>query len=450
MATSHSLKCTAIAPRMSASSPPQRQGGLLASSERDSSYRWVVCALLFFATTINYMDRAALGVLKPTLLSDLSWSESDYGKVVSWFSLCYAIGYALSGRLIDKLGVKLGYALAVACWSLAAMGHGLVATFAGFALMRAALGLAEGGNFPAAIKAVGETFPTRQQALAVGLFNSGSNVGVIVALLAIPSLTIHFGWPTAFFVTGTAGLFWIALWWPIYRGGSRPLADPSEISPSLEQPQRSWSWSELLQYRQVWAFIVGMALCSPIWWFFLFWSAGFFNDRFGIKLEQIGWPLAAVYLAADVGSIAGGWLSGWLMGRGWSIDGARKTAMFVCALFAVPVAAAPHVTQAWIAVAVIALAAAANQGFSANLFTIVSDTAPRSATSSIVGLGGLAAGLVAVAFQRFTGYVLGEWPAGYELILAIAALTYLAALAIICLICPRLTPMEASSLTTEK
>lgn len=441
-------------------------------------YRWVICGLLFFATTINYVDRAVIGILKPTLMEDLHWTESDFSIVIMWFSFAYAIGYAVAGRFMDKLGVRVGYALAVLVWSLAAIAHGfnqyispettfhdwlpflanvewkwlagmalLPATVIGFSLARLALGLSEGGNFPACIKSVSEWFPKKERALATGLFNAGSNVGVILAPLLVPWLTYSYGWATAFYATGALGFLWVVFWWLLYDAPQKhPKVSAAELQYILTDPPDTpvhIPWLTLLQYRQTWAFVVGMALSSPIWWFYLFWAAGFFHDKFGIDLKNIGWPLVTIYLMADVGSIAGGWLSGFLINRGWSVNAARKTAMLVCALCVVPVFTANMVPSAWMATLLIALAASAHQGFSANLFTLVSDTAPRKVVSSIVGLGGMAAGFVAMGFQRMTGSILDAWPDyGYTVILVIASCSYLVNLLIIHLINPRLEPMQ--------
>lgn len=408
--------------------------------------RYAICALLFFATTINYVDRSILGILKSTLMADLHWTETDFGNIVAAFSFAYALGYGFAGRAMDLLGVRIGYALAVAAWSAAAMGHGLARSVMGFSVMRGALGLAEGGNFPAAVKTVSEWFPKGERALATGLFNSGSSVGAIVAPLTVPWLTARFDWPMAFYVTGAVGFVWLIFWWTIYRSPEEhPRVSAEElayIQSDPADPPRQVSWLSLLHYRQAWAFIVGMSLSSPIWWFYLFWAAGFLEDRFGYDIKSIGLPLVAIYLLADFGSIGGGWLSGWLMKRGWSLNAARKTAMLVCALCVVPVFAAALVDSGWIAVGLIAVAAAAHQGFSANLYTLVSDMAPRKVVSSIVGLGGMSAGFVAMGFQMLTGRILDRWPHGYLAILIVASASYLINLLIIHLLVPRLEPME--------
>ena len=412
-------------------------------------YRWVICALLFFATTINYLDRSVIGILKPTLMADLRWSETDFAAVISWFSFAYAIGYAVAGRFMDVLGLRLGYALAVVLWSLAAMGQGVVRTVLGFSFMSAALGLAEGGNFPACIGAVSAWFPRKERALATGLFNAGSNVGLVVAPLVVPWIAGPWGWPAAFYAAGLLGFIWVVFWLAMYRAPDKhPRVSASElafIQSDPADPPVHIPWLTLLKYRQVWAFVVGMALCSWVWWFYLFWSAGFFHDKFGVDLKNIGWPLVTIYMLANVGSIAGGWLSSTLINRGWSVNAARKTAMLVCALCVVPVFTAAMVDNAWIATVLIGVAASAHQGFSANLYTLVSDTAPRKVVSSIVGLGGMAAGFAAMGFQRMTGHVLDLWQHGYLVILGIASCAYLVDLLIIHLINPRLEPMDIAA-----
>jgi MFS transporter, ACS family, hexuronate transporter len=410
-------------------------------------YRWVICLLLFLATTINYVDRAVIGILKPDLMEHLGWTETQYGDIISCFSFAYAIGYGLAGRVIDITGVRLGYALAVVLWSIAAMGHGLMRSMMGFAIMRSALGLSEGGNFPAAVKSVSEWFPRRERAFATGLFNSGSNIGVVVAPILVPWLTMNFGWPSAFYVTGALGLFWVVAWWLIYEVPQKHRAVSAEelafIQSDPPDPPAPIPWITLLGYRQTWAFIVGMALSSPIWWFYLFWTPGFFHDKLGIDLKNIGLPLVTVYLMADVGSIGGGWLSGRLMKRGWSVNAARKTAMLVCALCVTPVFAAATLQSKWGVVALLGLAASAHQGFSANLYTLVSDMAPRKVVSSIVGLGGMTAGFAAVGFQMLTGRILQNRPDdGYLLIFVVASCSYLINLLIIHLLVRRLEPMK--------
>ena len=438
--------------------------------------RWGVCALLFFATMVNYIDRQAIGILKPRLGKQLGWSEIDYSNIILAFQIAYAIGYAGAGRLIDCLGVRLGYALAVLFWSLAAMAHALVwfippearladwmspalstsrfwllaapATVIGFSAARFALGLAEGGNFPAAVKAVSEWFPKKERALATGLFNAGSNVGALMAPLLVLWLTAAFGWPTAFAVTGALGFGWLVVWWLFYREPQKHLrisaAELAYIRSDPPDPVVRISWLSLLRHRQTWAFVVGMFLCSPIWWFYLYWIPDFLNKQYGLDLLELGPPLVLIYLMTNVGSIGGGWLSSRLLQRGWSVNAARKTAMLVCALCVVPVFAASSVSNLWIATLLVGLAASAHQGFSANLYTLVSDTAPRKVVSSIVGIGGMAGAVGGMLIAKLAGYIL-EWTGDYWPLFLIASCAYLVDLLIIHALNPRLRPMRIDS-----
>jgi ACS family hexuronate transporter-like MFS transporter len=410
---------------------------------RVGHYRWVICALLFFATTINYLDRQVLGILAPSLQKELGWSESDYGWITTAFTGAYAVGLILVGRLMDRLGTRKGFSLAVACWSVAAMAHSLVGSVLGFSAARAALGLSEAGNFPAAIKTVAEWFPKKERALAAGVFNSGSNVGAILAPLVVPFIAVNYGWRWAFVVTGAVGFLWLAFWLALYR---RPEEHPSLSRAELAyirsdpaEPLVQTPWARLLQHRQTWAFALGKFLTDPIWWFFLFWLPKFLNERYGIDLKGLGPPLVAVYLAADVGSIAGGWLSSTLIKRGWSVNAGRKTAMLVCALCVVPIIFAARASNVWVAVALIGLAMAAHQGWSANLYTLVSDTFPRRAVGSVVGIGGFAGSLSAMFIATATGYLL-QWTGSYVPIFFVAAFAYLFALIVIQLLAPKLEP----------
>jgi ACS family hexuronate transporter-like MFS transporter len=422
--------------------------------------RWGICALLFFATTLNYIDRQVIGILKPDLSKHFGWNEIDYSNIIFAFQIAYAIGYAGAGRLIDWLGVRLGYALAVLVWSLAAMAHALnwyipigakfwlttiPATVLGFSAARFALGLAEGGSFPACVKSVSEWFPKKERALAFGIFNAGSNVGALAAPLLVPWLTVRFGWPTAFIATGAFGFAWLVFWQVYYRSPERhprlSAAELDYIRSDPPDPPVKIPWLTLLRYRQTWVFVVGMFLSSPIWWFYLYWIPDFLNKRHGLDLTQLGPPLVTIYLMTDVGSVAGGWFSSSLIKRGWTINAARKTAMLVCALCVVPVFAASSVSNLWTATLLIGLAASAHQGFSANLFTLVSDTAPRKVVSSIVGIGGMAGAIGGMFIAKLAGYVL-EWTGEYRILFIIAASVYLVNLLIIHVINPRLKSME--------
>ena len=294
-------------------------------------YRWVICALLFFATTINYVDRGVLGVLAPSLQKEIGWTDTQYGDINAAFSLAYAIGFLVLGRFIDRVGTRAGYAIALVAWSLAAAGHALARSAFGFGVARFFLGLGEAGNFPAAVKTTAEWFPRRERALATGVFNAGSNVGAVLAPLLVPVLALRFGWRAAFLFTGLIGLLWVAFWLPLYRRPERhPRVSPEElawIQDEGPEPSQAIPWLALLPHRQTWAVAAGKFLTDPVWWFYLFWSAKFLSDRFGVDLKTIGPPLITIYLMADVGSVAGGWLSSWLLRRGWTANAARKTAM---------------------------------------------------------------------------------------------------------------------------
>lgn len=409
-----------------------------------SHFRWVVCALLFFASTINYMDRQVLGILAPYLQHIIGWNEIQYGYIVTAFQAAYAIGLLLMGRLIDRVGTRIGYAIAIAIWSLAAMSHALARTAFEFAEARFALGFGESGNFPAAIKAVAEWFPQKERALATGLFNSGTNVGAVVAPIVVPFITLRFSWRWAFVFTSFLSATWLAFWLALYRIPQRQRrVSKAELEFIYQDPPEQTvriPWSRLLRYRQTWAFVLGKFMTDPIWWFFLFWLPKFLNSSHGITLANIGPPLVAIYIAADVGSIAGGWLSSSLIRRGWGVNRARKTAMLGCALAVVPIVFAARAKDLWTAVSLIGLATAAHQGWSANLFTTVSDMFPRSAVASVIGIGGFGGALGGMFIADFTGHLL-QWTHSYVPVFIIAGSAYLAALLLIQLLAPRLEPV---------
>jgi len=388
-----------------------------------------VCALLFFATTINYVDRQVIGILKPELARVLGWNEVDYANIVFAFQLAYAAGYLL--------GVRVGYGFAVALWSFAAMGHAWARSVAGFCGARLVLGFAEGGNFPAAVKAVTEWFPKEERAFATGIFNAGTNVGALVTPLFVPWLTVTYGWPAAFLVTGALGFLWLVAWLALYRA-------PDDGGLETEATATKISWLALLRHRQTWAFVIGMLLVGPVWWFYLYWVPDFLHKQHGLNLVQLGPPLVVIYLLADVGSIGGGWLSSRLIRRGWSVNAARKSAMLLYALCVVPVFVAAEVSHLWIATLLIGLAASAHQGFAANLYTMVSDTAPRQVVSSIVGIGGMAAAIGGMFSAKLAGYVL-EWTGHYLPLFILASGAYLVALLAIHLLNPRLEPMALNA-----
>jgi ACS family hexuronate transporter-like MFS transporter len=408
-----------------------------------TNVRWVICALLFFATTINYVDRSVLGVLEPELRKTIRWSKTEYGDINSAFTFAYAIGFLVVGRFVDRVGTKIGYAVALVLWSIAAAAHALARTPQDFKLARFFLGLGEAGNFPSAIKTTAEWFPRRERALATGIFNAGSNIGAVIAPMIVPVLALTWGWQAAFIATGMLGILWVLFWLPLYRRPEQhPGVSPAElawIQSDPAEPATRIPWLQLLPHRQTWAFAAGKFLTDPIWWFYLFWAGPFLNDKFNVDLVHIGPPLIVIYLLADVGSIAGGWLSSWLLKQGWTPNAARKTALLVCALCVVPVAGAPVVSDKWTAVMLIALAASAHQGFSANLFTLTSDMFPRRAVGSVVGIGGMIGAIGGTLFQRAAGRVT-DLTGSYLTLFVVAASVYLLAVLVIHLLVPRLEP----------
>ena len=415
-------------------------------SEHRLGYRWTIVALLFMATTINYVDRQILGLLAPTLSRELHWSETNYGDIVSSFTIAYALGFLVAGRWLDRVGVKRGLGAAVVVWSLASMAHALVRTATGFSIARAALGLGESAIFPGSLKSVAEWFPKRQRALAAGLFNAGTNMGAIVAPLIVPPLALHWGWRWAFVVTGALGFLWLLLWIPLYSSpetSPHVSADERSLirSDPPESPLPSESWTRLLGYRQTWAFAVGKLFADPVWYFYLFWLPKFLDSKFGIKLSGIALPLVAVYLAADVGSIGGGWLSSWLIGRGWTVNRARKTAMLAMALLILPTSLVGKANGAWLAIGIVAVAAAAHQAWSANVLTLPSDMFPRSAVGSVVGIGAFTGAIVGFLFQRGIGRVLDANGGNYTPIFMVCGSAYLIAWILIQLLSPKLEPV---------
>ncbi|HEX2093131.1 MAG TPA: MFS transporter [Longimicrobiaceae bacterium] len=409
-------------------------------------YRWTIVALLFFATTINYVDRQVLGILAPTLQTEIGWSEADYGAIASWFSFAYGIGFLGMGRLMDRIGVRMGFSFAIVAWSLAAMAHALARSAAGFSIARAALGLGESGNFPGALKSVAEWFPKKERALATGIFNAGSNVGAIVAPLLVPWIALTWGWQWAFIVTGALGFVWLVFWLPLYREPEHhPRVSRAELAYiRSDPPERTESipWLSLLRYRQAWAFILGKFLTDPVWWFYLFWLPKFLDANYGIKLAGVAAPLVVIYLVADVGSVGGGWLSSFFIKRGWSVNAGRKVTMLIAALLIVPTMFAPHAGSMWVAVGIVSVAAASHQWWSANLFTTASDMFPRRAVASVVGLGGFAGAMGGVLFQRLTGRILETTGSNYSIIFVMCGLAYVTALLVIHLLVPRLQPAQ--------
>ncbi len=436
-------------------------------SVRVGHFRWVICALLFFAATVNYIDRQVLGILKPTLQGEFGWSELDYSWIVFSFQTAYAIGLLVVGRLMDKIGTKKGFALSITVWSLAAMAHawavpigtaaavvlswfGYISTTTafvsvlGFIIVRFLLGLGEAGNFPASIKTVAEWFPKKERALATGIFNSGTNIGALATPLLVPVIVLYWGWQEAFIITGLLGFLWLVAWLLIYR---RPEEHPQLSAEELAyiqsdppEPTVRVPWKKLFPHRQTWAFAIGKFLTDPIWWVYLFWLPDFLNKQHGLDLKTFGIPIAVIYIIADVGSIGGGYISSKMIKMGWTINRSRKTAMLICALAVVPIVIASTTTSLWLAVILIGIAAAAHQGWSANLFTISSDMFPKQAVGSVVGIGGMFGAIGGMVISPLVGYIL-QTTGSYVPIFIIAASAYLVALLIIHLLAPKLEPV---------
>jgi MFS transporter, ACS family, hexuronate transporter len=403
--------------------------------------RWYICGLLFFASTINYIDRQVIGLLKPVLEKDLHWNEADYSWIVAAFQLAYGLMMPLVGRLLDWVGMRIGYMLAVVIWSIAAMAHALAGNAFQFSAARFALGIGESANFPAAIKTVAYWFPRRERALATGIFNSGTNVGALVAPLMVPWLALHYGWRSAFIFTGALGFVWVVLWMLFFRDPEQhKWLAPKElalIQSDGEVVSARVPYVELLGSRAAWAFMVGKFLTDPVWWFYLFWFPGFLSTVYHLDLSHLGLPIIVVYQASTVGSVGGGWISSTMLKRGYSVNRARKTAMLVCAL---AVTSAAFVGQAggnlWLAVTLVSIAAASHQGWSCNLFTLPSDMLPRNAVGSVVGLGGMCGALSGALVAPAIGYWLDFSHKAYGPLFVVAGSMYLLALGIIHLLVP--------------
>ena len=433
-------------------------------------YRWVICSLLFFATTINYIDRQVVSLLGPTLSAEFGWSDLDYSHIIFNFTLAYAIGLLAVGPLIDRLGTKVGFALAISFWSVAAIGHAvahlyngpaipsidisastgfafvsLVGTVAGFSLARFALALGEAGNFPASIKATAEWFPKKERALATGVFNSGTNVGALVAPLVVPWITLTWGWSWAFIITGALGFLWLAVWLLVYHPPrEHPSLSKAELDYIESDPVESVqpiAWSRLLPHRQTWAFAAGKFLTDPIWWLYLYWVPDFLHKAHHIDLKGSALPIFVIYQIATIGSVAGGWLPARLMAKGWTLNRARKTAMLVPALCVLPIVFAPLVSNVWLAVVLIGLAAAAHQAWSANLFTFSSDMFPKRAVGSVVGIGGMGGAVGGMFIALAVGQILTATGGSYVIIFAMAGTAYLLAFGVIHLLVPTITPV---------
>ncbi len=411
-------------------------------SEKIGKQRWKICALLFFATTINYMDRQILGLLAPVLQKEIGWSESEYAWIVTAFQAAYALGLVGFGWFIDKFGTKIGYAVAITGWSIAAMAHAMVSTVFGFGAARAGLGLSEAGNFPAAQKAVAEWFPKKERALTTGIYNSGANIGAVLAPAVVPWLTVTYGWQEAFIFVGALGFIWIVFWMKMY---DKPENVKSVTKAELEYIQQDtvepaiekMSMRSLLKYRQTWAFVIGKFLTDPIWWFYLYWLPKYFAKEYNLSITGLGLPLITIYMMTSIGSVGGGWLSSNFIKRGWTINKSRKTVMLIAASLVLSIIIASQVTDLWTAVFLIGIAAAAHQAWSANIFTTASDMFPKRAVGSLTGLGGMAGSVGGMLFAPFIGYVL-QWTGSYFIPFMISGTAYLIALGIFHLLAPKM------------
>ncbi|MDZ7898630.1 MAG: MFS transporter [Arcicella sp.] len=422
-------------------------------------YRWTICSLVFFATTVNYLDRQVISLLKSVLSKELSWDDGDYANIEITFKVFYSFGLLIAGGLVDKLGTKKGYAWATGLWSLAAVGHAFANSAFGFMIARAALGLTEAGNFPAAIKSTAEWFPKKERALATGIFNSGTNIGAIVAPLSVPLIAVHLGWQWAFIITGVIGFGWLVLWQMYYTSpkDSKKLSQEeydyihSDKDEVVEVEQEKVPWLKLLTFRQTWAFAIGKFLTDPVWWFYLFWLPDFLQSEYKLTLIQISFPVAVVYIISTIGSIGGGYLPMALINKNMPVFKARKTSMFIFALFVIPVIFSQLAGKVnmWFAVLVIGIAAAAHQAWSANIFTTVSDMFPKKATGSVVGIGGMAGGLGgilltwAVQKNMFVYYrSIDQIETAYYIMFAICAGSYLLAWLIMHILVPNMKKVD--------
>ncbi|WP_078011679.1 MFS transporter [Hymenobacter sp. CRA2] len=440
----------------------ERPAGAALNAGPIGKYRWTICSLVFFATTVNYLDRAVISLLKPYLETEFKWTDADYANIEIAFKFAYSLGMLGVGRVIDKLGTKLGYALSTFLWSLAAIGHAFVSSTFGFSVARAFLGVTEAGNFPAAIKTTAEWFPQKERALATGIFNSGSNVGAIIAPLTVPLIAETIGWQWAFIITGALGFVWMVLWFMLYEVPAKHArltkaefeyihSDVDDLAAASIETQPKVSWFKLLTFRQTWAFVLGKFLTDPIWWFYLFWLPDFLNKQYGLKGTDIAFPVAMVYILSSVGSVGGGWIPMNFIKNGWAPFKARKTSMLLIALCVFPIVFAQYLGQInmWLAVLVIGIAAAAHQAWSANIFTTVSDMFPKRAVASVTGIGGMAGGLGGILLsalvqkRMFVYYEsIGEKETAYFIMFLICGGAYLLAWLIMHFLVPRMKPIN--------
>ena len=415
------------------------------------NYRWLIVALLFFATTINYLDRQIIGLLKPTLEKEFSWSETDFAHIVMAFTAAYAVGLLSFGWLIDRIGTRAGYSWSVIIWSLSGMAHALARSVSGFSIARIGLGLGEAGNFPAAMKAVAEWFPRKERALATGIFNAGTSVGVVMALIITPWILVDYGWQEVFWITGALGFLWLIFWLLLYEipgrqkritQGELKLITDDHGSRENETGKANIKWYRLFTFPQTWAFVTGKFLIDPIYWFFLFWLPSYFSSTFNLDLTKPSLQLMIIYAATTVGSISGGYFSSWLIRRGWPTLKARKAALLIFATLELSIIAAQFITDIWVAVALISVAVALHQAWATNMFTTASDMFPKEAVSSVVGIGGMTGAIGGILFPLLVGHLLDAYKAdgnlagGYNVLFTVCGLTYLLAWTIIHLLTP--------------
>jgi MFS transporter, ACS family, hexuronate transporter len=433
------------------------------SQETIGKYRWTICSLVFFATTINYLDRQVISlVVEDYLTPEFKWTETDYANITAAFQFTYAFALFFAGRIIDYLGTRIGYALSLILWSISAMGHALIRSTTGFFIARGALGATESGNFPAAIKVVAEWFPQKERALATGLFNSGANIGAIIAPLTVPFIAKEWGWRSAFFITGAIGLIWLIFWFIYYeipqkqKRLSKAELDYINAGDQIQEKvvaagkEPKIGYGQMLGFRQTWAFVLGKFLTDGIWWFYLFWLPKFLKAEYGLAKDDISFPIALVYIIAAVGSIFGGWLPMNLIKKGWPVFKARKTSMFIYACCALPVITAQWLGtfDMWYAILIIGFAASAHAAWSANIFTTVSDMFPKSAVGTVTGLGGMAGGVGGILISKLAGYLfdyykeLGHIQTGYFIVFIVCGLAYLTAWTIMHWLVPKMKPID--------
>jgi MFS transporter, ACS family, hexuronate transporter len=424
-------------------------------------YRWLIVSLLFFATTINYIDRQIIGLLKPILEKEFSWTETDYAHIVMAFTAAYAIGLLLAGRMIDKTGTRIGYAISIVIWSIAGMFHAVARSVTGFSIARIGLGLGEAGNFPAAVKAVAEWFPKNERGLATGLFNAGTSVGVVAALLIAPWILNNYGWQEVFWITGGLGFIWLIFWLIYYQVPQKQKRLSKKeldyiISGQDEQNaganENSIKWLKLFSFPQTWAYITGKALIDPIYWFFLFWLPSYFSSAFSLDLKKPSLQLMTIYAATTIGSVGGGYLSSLLIKKGWGVMKARKFSLLLFAVLELSVIVVQFAPGAWAAVALISFAVAIHQAWATNIFTIASDLFPSEAVSSVVGIGGMAGAIGGILFPMLVGSLLdtykagGNITAGYNILFTVCGFTYLIAFFIIHMLTRKAGKLKLSEL----